>query len=989
MLPATLSLFLAALPTGQTPDFAREVRPILAEHCYACHGPDGAARKGGLRLDDPEGIDRIREGDRLSSRIDSPHPDEVMPPPETKNPLSDEEKATLRAWVAAGAPTARHWAFVAPTRPTHAGGLSRIDELVRARLEGTGLAPAEEAEPAVLLRRLHLDLVGLPPSPEEVDLFVEAHRSAPDQAVEEVTDSLLASPAFGEHWARPWLDLARYADSNGYQADQLRPSWAFRDWVIRSINANQPFDEFTIDQLAGDLLPDPSLDQRIATGFHRAAPCNVEAGVHPEENRTLQVMDRVNTTSTVWLGLTMECAQCHDHKYDPFTTREYYELYAYFNRTPLEVELPSGTTDVSHDFVGPYMDLPLGEGLAAERARLVERREDLEQAREQRIRSGLQPWTVRAREALTGAPLWQVLTPTSFDTGGGGETHPLEDGSTLLTGAVPDRAVYTIEIQLGDRPLSMVRLEALTHEELPGRGPGRGDPERRNFVLNEVEVLIDGQAVGLGEPMASFEQSGWPASGAVDGDLDTGWAIAPRFGESHELSLGLEEPKHGSRLTIVLHQNYGQGRVIGRLRVSGSTASPDLRGIGDTERELLLGQTAPVESDGDPLEAAFARVDGEVRELDGELAEVRGALDRIRPDRTLVMREEASPRTTHVLERGHYLSPGEPVEPGTPAALHAPGSEAPANRLGLARWIVDPANPLTARVVVNRWWAELFGSGLVETAEDFGLQSTPPSHPELLDWLALELVESGWDRKHLLRSIVTSATYRQDSRIDGTGLALDPKNRLLARGPRVRLSAETLRDQALAASGLLSSERFGPPVMPYQPPGVWRAVGRGAPTWNEARDEQRYRRGIYVVWRRAAPYPSFVTFDAPDRASCTVSRSRTNTPLQALALLNDPVQLEAALALADLSLSDEPGDPLRHIFRRVLVRDPEQSELELLAELREDRLADYRREPARADALIEGVRGVIEPTCADAPLLAACFHVAHVVLNLDEAVTKE
>lgn len=969
------------------------VRSLLSDRCFACHGPDAAKRRAGLRLDTRDGIqDALTRADtgvsELVARIDSTDPERVMPPPDAGTTLDATERALLRAWVEGGAPFVDHWAFVAPTRPEVPDGAPHpIDAFVHAQLLGTGLTPAAEAPTAVLLRRLHLDLVGVPPTPDDVRAFEHAHAADPDGAVADAVDRLLAQPGFGETWARPWLDLARYADSNGYQADQLRPSWAYRDWVIRAIDDNMPFDQFTVEQLAGDLLPDATLDQRIATGFHRAAPCNVEAGVLPEENRTLQVFDRVNTTATVWLGLTMECAQCHDHKYDPIPTRDYYRLFAYFNHTPLEVELPSGTTDVSHDFVGPYLDLPLSPAQEEARRSLERDLRDAETARDAHRSAALPDWIERNRLAAENTPTWRTLAPADLKTTGQEEVRFLDDGSALLVGPVPDVATYTLRLAPAEGTITMLRLEALSHPEISGEGPGRGDTARPNFVLNELEVTRRGEPVTLGAAWADFSQKGWPAEGAIDGDPASGWAIAPRFGKPHDLTVSLDPPIEGGELTVTLRQQWGRGRVLGCVRISVSDGDPaDTHALSDAVLDALRSDPTDWSHDQRAaVEAAFTKSDPRARSLEDAAEQLASDLAALQPDRTLVMEELEERRVTRVLRRGHYLDPGDEVEPGTPEALPpSTGSD----RLALARWIVDPANPLTARVVVNRWWAQLFGRGLVETLEDFGHQAAPPSHPELLDWLAVELVASGWDRKHVLRQILTSRTYRQDSILGANDRDLDPANVRLARGPRVRLAAETIRDQALAAAGLLDSTRFGPPVMPYQPDGVWRAVGRNAPRWEEAQDASRYRRGVYVVWRRAAPYPSFVTFDAPDRASCTVGRPRTNTPLQALTLLNDPVFLEAALALADRALAEAPEQPITRAFRRVLARHPESAELDRLRELWRARRADYERAPERARALIEGVRARYEPASDDPAALAALFHVTHVLLNLDETVVK-
>jgi len=814
-IPLLLAL-TASVTWGQNVDFNRDVRPILAAHCYACHGPDAAAREAGLRLDleadsrrDLGGYAALVPHDPARSdlwtRVITEDMDEIMPPVKSKKPLTAAQKATLKRWIEQGAAYQTHWAYVRPIRPSvpaSTGDIQNpIDAFIRQRLPQAGLEPSPEADASRLIRRVSLDLTGLPPSPEETAQFLAAWESHPDAAYEALVDRLLKSSRFGERWARPWLDLARYADSNGFQADQLRDSWAYRDWVIRALNANMPYDQFTLEQLAGDLLPGATLDQKVATGFHRTVTCNVEAGVHPEENRVNQVVDRVNTTGTVWLGSTLECAQCHDHKYDPFTMRDYYSVFAYFNNTPLEVSNPSGK-GVSFDFSGPFMELPLSEAQKRERASL------------------------------------------------------------------------------------------------------------------EKEVSA----------------------------LEKDWAalIAPK-----------EFPAN----------------------VQAALKKPEAR------RSLKDRQL---------LETHFA-TDPQLKEMNDCLKTARASLAKVSADSTLVMVEMDQPRVTQVMKRGNYLDPGESVQPRTPSFLHAAKETLPPNRLGLARWLMDPENPLVARVAVNRWWAEIFGHGIVATLEDFGTQSEPPTHPELLDWLAVEFAESGWDMQHILRLMVTSATYRQSSRVTPEHLRLDPENRLYARGPRFRMEAEMIRDNALTVSGLLSTRMTGDPIMPYQPPGLWRSVGRNEPKWVEAPDEDRYRRGIYVVYRRAAPYPSFVNFDAPDRASCVVQRSRTNTPLQALTLLNDPAYVEMALGLADRVLretADAEFEPrLHHAFQLVLQREPASGEREMLRELYESQLSAMTAQRAAA-VLRQPGKYLPVPDGTDSTQRAVWLYLSNILLNLDETITK-
>ncbi|MDA0765913.1 MAG: PSD1 and planctomycete cytochrome C domain-containing protein [Verrucomicrobia bacterium] len=1023
--PTANAFLLAALLLGGTevrgeaPDFNRDIRPILSENCFQCHGPDAKARKAHLRLDTLEGAttggefaDPVVPGQadqsELIVRIRSDDPDELMPPPESKRSLTGKQKQLLHDWIASGANYSEHWAWIPPQRPDFPAVANTslvanpIDAFLLRRLQAEGLTFSEPADPETLLRRLSLDLIGLPPTLDELREFKAALRrpEGEERAIESAVDRLLASPRFGERWARPWLDLARYADSNGFQADQLRPSWAYRDWVIDALNANMPYDRFTVEQLAGDLLPDATSPQKVATGFHRTVTCNVEAGVHPEENRYNQVVDRVNTTATTWLGITMECAQCHDHKFDPFSMQDYYSLFAFFNNTPLEVSAPSGTNDVSHDFIGPYLDLPLSpseqkqaEGLDQELKEIKEKREAILANRA----SGLAEREEAATEALADAPQWETLQITSFQSNGGEDHRLLEDGSVLLDGNVPETARYIVECRSDLPTVTAIKLEALTHPELPGNGPGRGDTIRTNFVLNELEAIT---RTASGEtPLeffgadADFSQSGWEVSGLIDGNPKTGWAIASQFGQPHWATVKLAQAvPAGPDTTFVftLEQNFGQGRTIGCLRLS---AMSDSAGLGALPKDIatILRKPAAKRSKKEhgKLTAHFTKSNPELDALELELSRLTKRRAAIQPAQSLVMVEMEEPRKTFITNRGNYLAPLDEVHPATPALLPAPPTP-PHNRLDLARWIVRRDNPLTARVAVNRWWAELFGNGIVATLEDFGTQAEPPTHPALLDWLAVEFMDSGWDMKHVLKTIVLSNAYRQSAKLTPELREKDPRNLLLARGPRFRMDAERIRDNGLAISGLLSEAMHGPPVMPYQPPGLWRQTGRNEPKWVEDKDEQRWRRGIYVVYRRAAPYPSMVNFDAPDRASCIVMRPRTNTPLQALTLLNDPASVEMAFALADRILTESPTPAARltTAFQRTLSRDPTPAETKLLDELLQERLAHFRKDPPAARKILRNPTVYYKPTHPDQAELAAWFYLANTLLNLDETMTK-
>ncbi len=848
--------------SAQQIDFRQHVAPIFRAHCVSCHGKD---RSGGLRLTNRKeallaadsGEVAILPGHAKSSpliaRVSSDDPSLRMPPEGAG--LSAEQVETLKHWIDQGAawpanPAERtHWAYVAPQRPAiprvkqFKWPSNPIDNFVLARLEAEQLGPSQPAEKTRLLRRVYLDLIGLPPTVEEVEAFLADRR--PD-AYQRVVDELLSRPAYGERWARPWLDLARYADSNGYQRDGFRDIWAYRDWVIRAINDDLPFDQFSIEQIAGDLLPQATTAQKIATGFHRCPTVNVEAGVDQETNRINAVIDRVNTTATVWLGTTLACAQCHNHKYDPLTQRDYYRLLAYFNNTKMETAFRNQNDTAAIDFIGPKMTLPMSPQKLKRRQQLTETKLRLQQ----RLKGQIQ-------QSLQDLPVWQ--------------SQVLQDGKAKLA------------------PQVRRALESLANRQA-SRQARASDPTSRRSSNNQKKS-------------------------------------APKDGLSASQKNAIEE--------------------------------------------------------------AFLKTRPQVVKLRQQLKGVNKQLVALKPETTLVMVEEKQPRQTHIFLRGDHQNPGEEVQPGVPAVLHALPDSSPKNRLGLARWLVSPKNPLVGRVTVNRWWAEFFGRGLVSTLEDFGSQGEAPTHPQLLDWLAVELMEQGWSRKHIHRLIVTSSTYRQSSRLGFQLHNQDPQNHLLARGPRFRLDAETIRDNALAISGLLSRKLGGPPIKPPQPANFWRVTGLVDNSYRQSTGEDRYRRGIYVIWRRSAPYPSLTNFDAPDRAACVVQRARTNTPRQALTLLNDPVYVEFAKAFARRVLIEGPPDDcnqrLRYAFRVCLAREPTSPEQELLLAVYEKQLKRYQANQQQAERL----RGSMKLP-ADILLheWAAWFHLTSILLNLDETITK-
>ncbi len=996
-------------------DFNREVKPTLAARCFKCHG--GVKRKSGLSLlFRDQATARLRSGKRaivpgeaaaseLLRRVTAEDPDERMPP--DGKPLTAEQIDALRRWIAAGAPYDTHWSLVPPAKTTlprlrdSRDVRGAIDVFIAASLEREGIEATRPADRATLIRRLSLDLIGLPPTIDEIDAF-ENDRS-PD-AYERLIDRLLASPRFGERWARRWLDLARYADTQGYEKDNRRTIWRYRDWVIDAFNRDLAYDRFTIEQLAGDLLPDAGNNQLLATAFHRNTMTNTEGGTDDEEFRVAAVMDRVNTTWQVWMGTTFGCVQCHSHPYDPFKHEDYYRFLAFLNNTE----------DSDKPDERPTVATPTPE--QSRRIEALER--ELASARELLGRSTPELAAARQRwtEQIAGARGWTTPRVESATAESDVALRALDDGSLLVAAdASAANDAYTLRLEPGDRGrLTALRLEALPHESLPANGPGRA-PDG-NFVLSGIAVsvvLADGseeRLVELSRARADFEQKDFPVAHVLSNPdvARHGWAVHPQAGKPHEAVFVASSPVKlaaGDRLVVRLEHRYGQPEfTLGRFRVS-ITGDPARVAAGDVPPAVVQAASRAPEERTAEESAELERV---FRELAPELAPVRtriAALEKerasIQPPTTPILRELPADRrrTTHVFTRGSFLDPAEAVEPGVPQAMHAlddapgdrgSGGGASADRLAMARWIASPGNPLTGRVAVNRVWEQLFGIGLVETSEDFGTQGTLPTHPELLDWLAVRFTgDFSWSMKRLLREIVTSAAYRRSSAATPELLACDPKNLLLARGPRLRLEAEMVRDQSLAVSGLLSSTMFGPSVMPPQPDGVWQVVYSGD-SWKTSPGADKYRRGLYTFWRRTSPYPSMMAFDATSREYCTIRRLRTNTPLQALVTLNDPVYVEAAQALARRIVREGGRDVasrLRYAFRLCLGRPPVDLEIERLSALVTSELEHFRADADAAHALATSELGPA-PEGLDHAELAAWTVVGNVLMNLDEFLTK-
>ncbi|MCL4207037.1 MAG: DUF1549 domain-containing protein [Pirellulaceae bacterium] len=1011
-------------------DFARDVRPLFEQHCCSCHGSQ--SQESGLRLDRRAALIAggdlgkvVIPGDSAASRlihyVAGTNPDQRMPPDE--EPLPDEAIGTLRAWIDQGCvwpeseelPEEKntHWAYEplrVPALPAVTMAdwpVNPIDRFVLAELEKHGVSPSPEADRYTLIRRLYLDLLGLLPPLDEVDAFVQDAR---EDAYERLVDRLLQSPHFGERWGRHWLDMARYADSDGYEKDNPRPdAYRYRDWVIDSINGDLPFDQFTIEQLAGDLLPDATPMQRLATAFHRQTLTNTEGGVDQEEFRVEACFDRTETTGAVWLGLTVGCARCHSHKYDAISQREYYQLFAFFNNGDEQTTVvPKSAEEVAAyqqaKAVHDERIAELAAQLHAEQARLADKFATREAA------------TRKLIDASAASPLLRhLLDQVSFQSDGDVAFQPQPDGSVLVSGMNPERAVYTVVGQVGAAEFNALRLDVLPDPSLPAKGPGR--VAHGNFVLNQVTLDVSPNAdfaearrIEFASAKADFEQGGaWLAAGTIDGRDDTGWAISPEFGKPHWLVLRFREPLAATEtlhVRVQLSQQYGRQHTLGRFKLSlQSGIEPEVT-VPDTIVKLLaIPPDKRTQPQCQQLLDHFSTFEPATSKLLNELNELRRK-EPPKPELTVrVIGQRASnPRTTFVLKRGGFLEPllDQEVTPGALAVLpsleprHEVGA---ADRLDLARWLVSPDHPLTPRVAVNHAWRLLFGQGLVRTPGDFGVRGEPPTHPELLDWLAADFLgrTSGdggaspgkaWSRKSLIKRIAMSATYRQSSHHRPELGDIDPLNIWLARQNRVRVEGEIVRDISLDAAGLLSRKIGGPSVYPPLPPGVAELSYAGNFKWTESGGEDRYRRGMYTFFKRTAPHPNLIVFDCPDANLTNVSRQTSNTPLQSLTTLNNAVFVEAARALARQTLAETAdGDRalLALAFRRCLARPATEAELNELSNLLAESRQWFVDHPDQARALIgpDAAPGVVPDRNA------AWTAVARILLNLDEFLTRE
>ena len=1159
-----------------TVSYDRDVLPIISEKCFSCHGPDEKTRKKGLRFDTRVGLlesttragSVVTPGDALASvlyqRITETDPDKRMPPSDSHLSLKDSEIAVIEAWITEGAPWQGHWAFVPPekTAPPEVQNApwcrSPIDQFILARLESAGLEPAPEAPREVLIRRVSLDLTGLPPTPDEVDAFLS---DTSDGAYENMVDRLLSSSHYGERMAFLWLDAARYSDTNGYQRDTKRTMWPWRDWVINAFNQNMPFDEFTIEQLAGDLMPDATRAQKIATGFNRNHRINGEGGIIPEEYAVEYVVDRVDTTSTTWMGLTMGCARCHDHKFDPLTQKEFYQLYAFFNQVPENGKGEERGNDV------PFIAVPT-EAQTARKLALageIAEKEGVLDGPDERLDALQTAWESTLSDTFA-VQAWSPVGTTELGTRHGATLRQGDDGVYVAEGENPDHEVYELRFTAAEA-IGAFKLDLFTDSALPEGGPGRGP--NGNVVISEFEVERSPagtpdyvEPLKIATALADYaqEDDDYRVVNAIDGNSETGWATGSQVKRENRTAIFvLDEAaaiEAGDQVIVRIRQEspYGQ-HTLGRFALAQSPsreiahwARPELgiwHHVGpffleNKDNGALLDMALPPES-GQDLAATFADgslhwearsewedgtiiplagkeqlahylyrkvttsapsslklslgsndaikvwVDGELRHennvgrtvgadqdqvsvfleagehdllvkivnyggeagfyfrvvddggqsllalmeefttprdaqtpeqrkkfrdsfraRDSEWVAKRDALEALTNEQealdreivtTMVMEDMETPRPTYLLQRGAYDAPAEtqPLTADVPAQLGGMDESLPRNRLGLAQWLLRPEHPLTSRVRVNLYWQQFFGRGIVKTSEDFGTQGTPPSHPELLDWLATTFVESGWDVKAMQKRIVMSATYRQSSVLTAAHREKDPENILLGRAPRLRLPAEMLRDQALTVSGLLNEEIGGPSVFPYQPEGMWSALTfqnmneYSTNFYTPDTGNKVYRRGLYTFWKRTIVPPRMQIFDAAGRERCTVRKETTNTPMQALVLLNDPTFVEAARSLA-MRMIDEGGDRaadrIRYGYRLALAQQPSLEKQEVFLGGLSDYQAHFSADPEAAAAFLSVGDTVVDETVPPIEL-AAYTAVASVMLNLDEMITRE
>ncbi len=988
-------------------DFTRSIQPLLSEHCYSCHGPDEKTRKADLRLDTQDGLRSVVVAGQpakseLITRIKTTEASELMPPQKVNKPLNAQQIQLLQTWVEQGAQWNQHWSFVPPKKiASLPAGSNPIDHFIRERLKSEGLKPNPDAERARWLRRVTFDLTGLPPTPKDVSAFLS---DKSDKAYETVVDRLLASPRFGEHMARFWLDYARYGDTHGLHLDNYREIWPFRDWVIRSFNQNKRFDQFLLEQLAGDLIPNATVDQKLGTGFLRCGITTSEGGSIEEECYVRNVVDIVDTVGTVMLGLTTGCARCHDHKYDPISQKDYYSLFAYFN------SIEGSALDGNAARHAPILSVPSPE----------------QEQKQAELNARLTAVNEKIAKAITQFELKDETTAASTAKSTKKTLVWIDDALPASGKALSDAGFNTkwqfvaetvhkphagkSSVQLIAQGLKQVVLTEVT----PGLRVGEGDTLFAHVWIDPKnppkEIMLQWYTTGWlhraywGEnridwgkdrtaerrPKGSLPEAGkWvklevPTAlvGIAPGSVINGLAFTQFDGTVYWDSAGIETsaPQGDRRFETLADWSQASAadtsvpKAIRDIIKLNADKRTDAQKKQLREHFIQYGYTVS-RNVFEPLHQELTTITGALKKLEGEIPS------------SYIFKERASPRPAFILKRGEYDQRGPTVSRATPTALSPANTTAIKDRLALAQWLIDPNHPLTTRVAVNRFWQQVFGTGLVKTADDFGTQGERPSHPQLLDWLAVDFREKGWDVKDFMKSLVLSATYRQSSKLTPELLAKDPNNRLLARGPRYRLDAEMVRDQALFASGLLVETFGGPSVKPPQPAGLWEAVGYTSS--NTARfladreAEKIHRRSLYTFWKRTSPPPQMTALDAPSREACTVRRERTNTPLQALLLMNETQFMEAARNIAMRAMKEQPDQPIAHLFLLVLSRPATEREIEILTKAHGQYFEIYSNDPKSAQQLIANADPKI-----DAAQLAAMTMVANTILNLDEALTK-
>ncbi len=1003
--------FIATAVVGQEIDFNRDVRPILSDACFACHGPDSGKRQADLRLDLKEGIFKTADGvtvvnaaspqdSEMLRRITSEDPDVVMPPHAGGRRLTAPEKQTIERWINQGANWKGHWAYIAPVKaavpelevgPTG----TDIDRFIQSKLNAKNLAALPQADPVTLVRRLTLDLTGLPPSPQQVDAFRNDSSVANWNAM---LDKLLASQHYAERMTAMWLDLVRYADTNGIHGDNHREVWMYRDYVIAAFHRNMPFDQFTVEQLAGDLLPDATDEQKIASGYNRLLMTTREGGAQAKEYLAKYSADRVRNASTVWMGATMGCCECHDHKFDPYSIRDFYQFAAFF-------------ADIQDVAVGvqPSVKMPT----AIQKNRTAELDQQLATVQKTldtqtpELDAALNAWAAELQVKLQQTPqTWSVAKVIDMKSLGGQDMRLLEDGSVLTSGKQPKHETYRISLSGGGR-LTGFRLETLADDSFVrkslSRAPGNG-----NFVLSGVRAIrvsnadSSEQEIVLQDALASFEQPHWPVKNALDGKPDTGWAVEGHLGDPKNPTavFQFKEPLENSqadRVVVELQQNAVDFHNIGRLRLSTSVV--DKPGIANDSLGLPAEHVATISAWPNATPEQKTSLSAHYRTVAPLLEQPRQQLVQLKAEHealqkqigeTLITRTQ-EPRPIRVLARGDWMDDsGDMVQPSVPHFLQQLTTSNRASRIDLAQWFVAEQNPLVARVFVNRLWKMLFGKGLVKSSDDFGSQGTWPTHPELLDWLAVEFRQSGWNVQHVIRLIVSSDAYRRSSAAGQELVEADPFNDWIARQSRYRLDAEFIRDGALAVSGLLVDHVGGPSVKPYQPAGYWAHLNFPKRTWDPETGKNQYRRGLYTYWCRTFLHPAMRSFDAPSREECTVDRPRSNNSLQALVLLNDPSYVEAARALADQTIR-EGGDTtetrLQFIFERCLNRLPQPEEAVVLQEVLQTQRVEFSAAAESTNAFLK-IGHTPAASGIDNAELAAWTSVARVLLNLHETITR-